>query len=144
VSKALGKERGMSRQWWRRLLPDRSHLAMLAGIGVVIIATLGFIELYNIKVEALADHAAAQTQVEQLREQNQLLKDALVEGQKGENVEPKARAYFDFAMPGEKKIVFETPAALPQPTPVPRAPARLAVPRQVESWLGWLNDLLRG
>jgi hypothetical protein len=130
----------MSQHWWRRLLPDRSRLALLAGIAMVIVATLGFIELYNIKVEALADRSAARVQVDQLREQSRLLREALTEGQSEQNVEPQARQYFKMALPGEKKIVFETPTVAPETTPEPQS--RSGGSMQLPSWLGWLDHLL--
>ncbi len=128
----------MSQPWWRRLLPDRSHLLLLAGLAALVVATMGFIELYNIRSEALADHERAAAQVDQLREQNQMLQEALSEGQRGDNIEPRARQYFKYSRPGEKKVLFQTPAP-PTPTPVPpedyRPPGRSA-------WQDWLNRLL--
>jgi hypothetical protein len=132
----------MSKQGWRRLLPDRAHLVMVAGIAIVIVATLGFIELYNIKTEALADRSANQVQVDWLREQNRLLQEALIEGQNGDNIEPQARQYFKMARPGEKKIVFETPAVAPEATPEPEAQPEASGSTQLPSWLGWLDRLL--
>ena len=55
-------------RWWRRLLPDQSHLLLLAGLAALVVATMGFIELYNIRSEAQAEHERANTQVEQLRD----------------------------------------------------------------------------
>ena len=130
----------MSQRGWRRLLPERSHLILLGGLAIAVIAALGFIELYNIRVEALAEHQAAAAQLQQLEEQNQMLQAAQAEGEQGNNIEPKARELFKLARPGEKKLVFQTPVpdTAKEEDSAPAPPARSDQP----DWLDWLSRLL--
>jgi cell division protein FtsB len=134
----------MSQPWWRRLLPGSSKLLLVGGVVLIAVVALGFIELFNIQGEAVADRASARAQVQQLTEQKQQLQQELAAAQHEDNVEPKARQFFKYSRPDEKKVVFQTPTLqldTAVPTPVPPGSTS---PAGQPAWLEWLNRLLRG
>ena len=88
-------------QQWRRFLPDRSQLWMLAVALVVVFAGVSFFNLYTEKVRALNEQRAVKAQLDQLRDQNQRLREAQTQVERGDNIESYARQYFGFGYKGE-------------------------------------------
>ena len=130
----------MTEQRWRRLLPEGRHLLLVASLAALALAVVGFISLYQIKVEALAERSMAQTQVRQLLDQNQQLRDALARAQRGDNVEPQARRYFKMGRPGDKLILAQSVATPdPQSSRVPFSGSEAGNPPY---WRLWLEQLL--
>jgi cell division protein FtsB len=134
----------MSQPWWRRLLPGGSKLLLIGSLVVIGVAALGFVELFNIEGEAVADRDSARTQVQQLTEQKQQLQQELAAAQHEDNVEPKARQFFKYSRPGEKKVVFQTPTPQPDAAVLTPVPHESTSPAGQPAWLEWLNRLLRG
>jgi cell division protein FtsL len=125
----------MSQQWWRRFLPERSQFWILAVAVIVVVSVASFANLATARGIALGEKQLVQMQVDQLKEQNRRLKQALEQVKQGENVEPKAREYFGMGYPGETQVVAES---VPTPVGPPQAPDGPVGPPY---WLEWWKRL---
>jgi cell division protein FtsB len=106
----------MSQPRWRRLLPDTSQLWILAAVLAVIFFGVSFFNLASEKSQVMARQRAAQRQLQTMEEQNQRLREALVEAQTGANIEMKARLYYGYSYPGETRIIALSSSLQPEAT----------------------------
>jgi hypothetical protein len=111
-----------------RFAADRSQLIIITGALVMVVAFFGFTQLAVEKSAALVANERAQNKVDQLEEQQQLLRAALTQAQRGQHVAPKAYQYFGKAPPGLTVIVPEEPVII-------ASPAAEEAPTALETWL---------
>jgi hypothetical protein len=91
--------------FYRRLLPDRSAVMLLAIAVTAALALLGFGNLVIIRREALTEQQQVRQQLEVLQEQNRMLLSALEKAQHRQNIAPRAYQYYHRVPPGQ--IIFE-------------------------------------
>lgn len=95
----------MSQEGWRRYLPDRSQLVLLAVVLAALFALVSFINLAVAKSAALAGRQAVLDQISQLEERNQRLRSTLSDDQNGKNIVQKALQYFGLVARGQRVVL---------------------------------------
>jgi len=96
---------------WRRFLPDRSQLMLLVIVVMGLVAGVSFVNLGITRNTVLAENRVAHEQLAEAQQQNRGLTEALASAQRGENIPPKALAYYNEAPAGV--MTFEIKPATP-------------------------------
>jgi outer membrane PBP1 activator LpoA protein len=91
--------------FYRRLLPDRSSVMLLAIAVTAALTLLGFGNLVIIRRDALTEQQQVRQQLEVRQEQNRMLLSALEKAQHRQNIAPRAYEYYHRLPPG--LIIFE-------------------------------------
>jgi cell division protein FtsB len=127
----------MKHRRWRNLLPDRGQWAVLLAVLFVIIAAVSFIDVAVRRSASQSAQLAVQNRLAAVQSQNQQLTEALTQAQRGENIEPRARQYFNLARKDEKKYVVQL---VPEAVTGSAEPASASAPPY---WGAWIERLLQ-
>jgi len=102
---------------WPRISLGRGQITLLAGLLIVLAATIAFADLTVAKNAALAQKQAAQGKHDQAQAQRALLQDDLNRAQRGDSVESDAQTQFNLYRQGVRIVM---PAAKPAPSAAER------------------------